>query len=128
MCVCSCDTVPSLCTRELQESTTEHQRGWLAKHATSGNPVQEPDWGNANLSFYDIPNSEEIRIEFKNKQSGIGGPLGGSDEDLGYVTIEVNDVRHSKYRHQRGSHFEEYEMLDADSGYVSIETLFVAYF
>ena len=90
--------------------------------------MQDPDWGNANISFYNIPNSEELRIEFKNKQSGIGGPLGGSDEDLGYVTIDVNDVRHSKYRHQRGSSHQEYEIQDADSGYVTIECLFVAYF
>ncbi len=65
-------------------------------------------------------------MRFKNKQSGVS--IGGSDEDLGFVSIEIKDIRHSKYRHQRGNCFDEYELQDADSGYVTIECLFVAYF
>jgi hypothetical protein len=89
--------------------------------------AQDPDWGNAKLDFYNVPNTEELRIKFKNKNSGVGS-IANSDEDLGYVNIEIKDVRHSKHRGQRGSSFGEYELQDADSGYVTIECLFVAYF
>jgi hypothetical protein len=85
--------------------------------------MQEPDWGNAHISFYGVSNTEELRLKFKNKGGGIG-----MDEDLGYVNIEVNSIRHGKYRHQRGCLVEEYELQDADSGYVTVECLFVAYF
>lgn len=74
-----------------------------------------------------MSNAEELRLKFKNKNSGVGS-IANSDEDLGYVTIEINNVRHSKHRGQNGSLSAEYELQDADSGYVTIECLFVAHF
>lgn len=87
--------------------------------------MQVPEWGNQNLSFYNIPNTEELRLNFKNKSTGLGV---GADEDLGYVAIEVSKIRQSRHRGQRGASYEEYELQDADSGYVTVECLFVAYF
>lgn len=88
--------------------------------------MQDPDWGNAVLSFYNVPNTQEIRIKFKNKSGGLGGI--GTDEDLGYVNIEIDAVRRDKFRHQRGCSYKEYELQDADSGYATVEVQYVAYF
>lgn len=90
--------------------------------------MQNPDWGNVCLSFYNVPNTQEIRIKFKNKSGGIGVGIGNTDEDLGYVNIEIDTVRRDKYRHQRGCSCKEYELQDADSGYATIEVQYVAYF
>ena len=81
-----------------QQACCQEQGNSASPNSTFVPAMQTPDWGNAHLSFYGVPNSQELRLKFKNKSSGIGL----SDEELGYVNIEVNAIRHGVDRHQRG--------------------------
>lgn len=87
--------------------------------------MQAPDWANNHVAFYNISNTEEVRVSFKHKTKGINI---GADENLGYVTIDLEAVRQESFRHQRGTSSKEYELLDADSGYATIEVQYVPYF
>jgi hypothetical protein len=91
----------------------------LSKHAL---PAQEPDWTDTEVAFYGVSNAEELVLKFQSAMALAG------DEDIGTVTIEINDVRRACHRNQHGLLGKEYELRDADSGSVYIECLYVAYF
>lgn len=84
--------------------------------------MQNPDWTDTEIAFYNVSNAEELVLSFKSAMALAG------DEELGVVRIEINDVRRGTHRGQHGLLSAEYELKDADSGSVRIDCLYVAYF
>lgn len=84
--------------------------------------TETPDWSWEKKEFFDIPNEEILKIKFMSQNTLT------NDEAIGRVEIEIASIRQSSYRGQHGTLCKEYELEDADSGKVVIETQFVAYF
>lgn len=83
--------------------------------------MQDPDWTGEVLEFYEVSNTERVTLTFMNRKA-----LG--DEEIGTVIIDIPDVRAASYRGQRGALQKEYALQDADSGSITIESQFVAFF